>query len=110
MPIDTETFDRGDPEGSIESEILDLLYENPETAYNSREIASEVMDGGLSARYDDGPGDVSSLAEEFFDIAAVVSILDRLVDDHNIDRRVVEAGHAGRSYYRAPSAVVEEAA
>ena len=107
MPIDAERFEQGDAEESIESRVLDLLYENPDEAYNSREIAIEVMDGGLSPGHPDQPESDEEFATEFLDVAAVTAILDALVDDHHVDRRVVEVGNVERSYYRAPSVVDE---
>lgn len=105
MPIDAEGFERRDPEESIEDRVLELLYGNPETAYNSREIAVEVMDDGLSVQDPDQPEAGEEFTAEFVDVATVTSILDALVDDHNIDRRVVEVGNVERSHYRAPSAL-----
>lgn len=66
-----------------------------------------MIERGLSVRYADRSDSVRSLSEEFLEVATVTSVLDRLVDDHNIDRRVVEVGTTERSYYRAPSAVLE---
>ena len=105
MPIDAETFDRGDPSDSIESRILEHLYGHPETAYTSREIATEVMDEGVSVARADQPADDEAFALEFFDVAAVTSILDQPVDDPPVERRVVSVGSVSRSYYRAPDTV-----
>lgn len=107
MPIDADRFERGDPEGSIENRILDLLYGNPDAAYNSREIACEVMDGDVSVVGEEPSASDRALKSEFLDIAAVTSILDRLVDDRHVDRRVVQVGQVGRSYYSAPETVDE---
>ena len=107
MPIDAERFEQGHAEESIESRVLDLLYGNPDEAYSSREIAIEVMDDGLSPEPSAQPESDAEFAREFLDVAAVTAILDALVDDHYVDRRVVEVGNAARSYYRAPSAIDE---
>jgi hypothetical protein len=108
MPIDAETFDRGEPSDSIESRILQFLYDEPETAYTSREIATAVMDEGVSVDRADRPADHEAFALEFFDVAAETSILDQLVDDHHVERRVVSVGSVSRSYYRAPDSVTSE--
>lgn len=105
MPIDADRFEGGDQEGSIESRILDVLYDHPDTAYNSREIACEVMDGDVSVIGDEPSASDRALKSEFLDIAAVTSILDGLVDDRHVDRRVVGVGQVDRSYYSAPAAV-----
>jgi hypothetical protein len=42
MPIDPETFAEGETTDSVQSKILELLYDNPQRAYNVREIAIEV--------------------------------------------------------------------
>lgn len=108
MPIDAATFERGEPEGSIERRIREFLYANPESAYNVREIAVEVMDLGVSERNVSRPTDVQTFMAEFLDVATVSAILDRQVDVGHVDRRLVDAGQGKRSYYRAPPAVTSE--
>jgi len=44
VPIDTDAFEHGDHRDSVEREILAFLQENPEKAYNAREITNTVMD------------------------------------------------------------------
>lgn len=105
MPIDGPTFEQGEAEGSIERRIKHHLYENPERAYNVREIAVEVMDLGISERNVKRPTDVQTFMAEFLDVATVSAILDRLVDVGHVERRLVDAGEGKRSYYRAPPAV-----
>ncbi|WP_101296773.1 hypothetical protein [Halegenticoccus soli] len=38
----------------------------------------------------------------FLDLATVSSILDKLVDNGGLKRRIVDVGAGERSYYRAP--------
>lgn len=105
MPIDPETFDEGETTDSVESRILDLLYENPNRAYNVREIAVEVMSEGVSERNVDRPSDEQEFMALFLDIATVATVLERLCDDKKVVRRLVDTGEGLRSYYRAPSTV-----
>lgn len=105
MPIDGEQFVEGEVEGSIERRILDLLFANPNTAYNTQEIALEVMDIGISERNVDRPSDLKSQLADFLDLATVSTILDDLVDTGEADRRLVDTGEGLRSYYRAPPTV-----
>lgn len=101
MPIDGETFESGDERHSIENEIIHFLYENREEAYNVREVAEEVMDVGWSES-NVGGADVEAVVGCALDLATVNSILDKLVDNGRLERRVVDAGQGRRSYYRAP--------
>lgn len=101
MPIDSETFERGKERYSIENEIIHFLQENRDRAYNVHEITVEVMEPGWSEAnvsaddFDDFVGCV-------LDLATVSSILDALVDDGRLNRRVLDAGQGERSYYQAP--------
>ena len=105
MPIDPERFDQGQTTDSVESRILDLLYENPGLAYNVREVAVEVMSEGVSERNVDRPSDEQEFMALFLDVATVATILERLCDDKKVVRRLVDTGEGLRSYYRAPETV-----
>ena len=101
MPIDAETFAAGEERYSIENEIVHFLHANRERAYNVREIAEAVMDPGWSeSNVESAPFD--EVIGCVLDIATVNSILDTLVDDGGLERRIVDVGDGERSYYRAP--------
>jgi hypothetical protein len=100
VPIDSQTFEAGEAEYSIEQRILDFLEENPQQAYNVREITVEVMDVGLSEQNVDRPSDVQTFMSEFVDLTTVSVILDRLVDNGRLERRLIDVGQGKRSYYR----------
>lgn len=101
MPVDAETFDQGRNRYSIENEILGFLQDNPERAYNLHEITVEVMaiDWAESNVDSDQFEEVVGCV---LDLATVNSILDHLVDNGQVDRRVLDHGQGERSYYRAP--------
>ena len=105
MPIDPETFESGETTDSVESRILDLLYENPDRAYNVREIAVEVMEEGISERNVERPSDEQEYVSIFLDVATVATVMERLCDDSKVVRRLVDTGEGLRSYYRAPETV-----
>jgi hypothetical protein len=101
VPIDKRTFEEGAERYSIEDRIVHFLHDNPDQAYNVREITEAVMEPGWSE------ANVDSLDSEDFagcvlDFATVSSILDGLVDNGGLERRIVDAGQGERSYYRAP--------
>ena len=101
MPIDREQFERGEERYSIENEIVHFLHARSDRAYNVHEITVEVMETGWSeanVESDDFEGMVGC----FLDLATVSSILDSLVDDGGLKRRIVDVGDGERSYYRAP--------
>lgn len=101
MPIDSETFEQGGERYSIEDRILAFLQDDRNRAYNVHEIAEEVMDIGWSeANVEDQP-DEADLFGWVLDVATVSSILDKLVDNGVLERRVVDVGEGERSYYRA---------
>lgn len=100
VPIDSHTFEAGEAEHSIERKILGLLEENPQKAYNVREITVEVMDVGLSEQNVDRPSDIQTFMAEFVDLTTVSAILDRLVDNGRLERRLIDAEQGERSYYR----------
>ena len=101
MPIDTETFKAGEERYSIENAIVHFLHANRERAYNVREITVEVMDPGWSEANVESR-EFDDLIGCFLDLATVNSILDTLVDDGGLKRRIVDVGDGERSYYRAP--------
>lgn len=105
MPIDAETFDEGETPDSVESKILDLLYENPEEAYDVREIAVEVMGEGISERNVERPTDLQGFMSQYLDVATVSTVLEGLCDDKKVVRRLIDTGEGKRSYYRAPETV-----
>ncbi|WP_435180163.1 hypothetical protein [Halorussus sp. AFM4] len=99
MPIDLDTFERGGERYSIERRILTFLRENDHQAYNVREIAEAVMDTGWSEANVDYPVD-EDLIGCIVDVATVSAIVDRLVDNGALERRIVDTGDGERSYYR----------
>lgn len=108
MPIDAETFEEGEENVrggeelySIENEIVHFLTENREKAYNVYEVTVEVMDAGWSESNVDEP-DVDDLVGCVLDLATVSSILDTIVDDGRVHRRIVDVGQGERIDYRAP--------
>lgn len=100
MPIDLDRFETGGERYSIEARVLRFLQTNDDRAYNVIEIADEVIDTGWSEANVDCPleGDVAGWV---IDVATVSSILDRLVDNGVVERRVVDTGPGARSYYHA---------
>lgn len=101
MPITAKQFDRGEEEYSIEYEIVRLLNDNPERAYNVHEITVEVMETGWSEANVES-GDFEEFVGCVLDLATVSSIMDRLVDNGRVDRRILDDGEGERSYYAAP--------
>ncbi|MCU4742166.1 hypothetical protein [Natronoglomus mannanivorans] len=102
MPIDASVFERGEERYSIEDEIVHLLQENSDTAYNVYEITTQVMEPGWSESNTDLSADYAEYVGCFLDLATVNSILDQLVDDGMVERRILDDGDGERSYYRAP--------
>lgn len=96
-----DTFQRGEERYSIEHEIVNFLYDNPEKGYNVHEITVEVMEPGWSEANVDQP-DVEEMVGCVLDLATVSSILDRLVDDGKLYRRIVDDGDGARSFYSSP--------
>ena len=101
MPVDAATFEEGDERYSIEHEIVLFLHENRQQAYNVREITEEVMDPGWSEA-NVGSDDFDAYVGCVLDLATVSSILDTLVDNGRVQRRILDTGDGERSYYRAP--------
>jgi|GEM_PF-2682397 len=101
MPVDAERFEGGEERYSIENEIVHFLYDNRERAYNVREITVEVMGPGWSESDVERP-DFEEYVGCVLDLATVSSILDTLVDDGGVERRILETERGERSYYRAP--------
>lgn len=50
MPISNETFTAGEERYSIENEIVQFLYDNPEEAYNVYEITVEDGHGVVRSK------------------------------------------------------------
>ncbi len=101
MPIDQATFEEGEERYSIEAEIIAFLQEQDEEAFNVREITAGVMSPGWSEANVTDP-DLDDFIGCILDIATVNSILDALVDDGTVRRRIVDDGQGERSYYKAP--------
>lgn len=101
MPVDEDTFDQGKEHYSIENEIIRFLHDNQENAYNVHEITVEVMEADWAESNVE-----SDHVEDFvgcvLDLATVNSILDHLVDNGQVERRILDLGEGKRSYYRAP--------
>ena len=104
MPISLEQFERGGQRYSIEERILTFLRENSEQAYNVLEVTEEVMETGWSESNVDYPVEDGDLIGCIVDVATVSAILDRLVDNGALDRRIVDTGSGERSYYRTRAA------
>ena len=104
MPIDAETFEQGRERYSIEDEMLHFLQTNRDKAYNVYELTVELMETGWSESNveSDDFGDFDDYVGCLLDLATVSSILDHLVDNGQVKRRVLDAGEGERSYYRAP--------
>ncbi len=101
MPVDSDTFDEGGERYSIENEILEFLYDNREQAFNLGEITVAVMEPGWSEADADPDEELDASLGCLLDMATVSSILDGLVDNGALERRVLDAGDGLRSYYRA---------
>lgn len=101
MPISKAEFEEGKERYSIENEIIHVLHEHSDQAYNIHEITVEVMDLGWSeANVEEA--NFESFVGCVLDLATVSSILDKLVDNGRVKRRIVDTGEGERSYYRAP--------
>lgn len=100
MPIDRKTFERGAERYSIENEIIHFLHENRDRAYNVHEITLAVMEPGWSESNVDPAEDFDEYLGCVLDLATVSSILDGLVDNGALERRIVDIGEGERSYYR----------
>lgn len=99
MPIDLDTFERGGERYSIEERIIQFMHDHDDRAYNVLEITEEVMETGWSEANVDYPVD-DDLIGCIVDVATVSSIVDRLVDNGALERRIVDTGEGERSYYR----------
>ena len=100
MPISLDRFERGGERYSIEERILTFLEEHDQQAYNVREITEEVMETGWSESNVEQPFGDEEHVGWVLDVATVSSILDRLVDNGALERRVVDTDTGERSYYR----------
>lgn len=101
MPIDRAQFEAGEERYSIENEIVHFLHEHPDRAYNVHEVTVEVMETGWSEANVEAD-EFEDVVGCFLDLATVSSILDSLVDNGGLQRRIVDVGDGERSYYRAP--------
>lgn len=101
MPVTRDAFDEGEERYSIESEIVRFLHDNPEKAYNVREITVEVMETGWSEANVEST-EFDELVGCVLDLATVSSIMDHLVDNGQVKRRIFDDGRGKRSYYAAP--------
>ena len=98
MPIDLDTFEQGGERYSIEERIIQFLHDHDDRAYNVLEITEEVMETGWSEANVDYTDD--ALIGCIIDVATVSAIVDRLVDNGALERRIVDTGQGERSYYR----------
>ena len=101
MPIDLETFRRGEERYSIENEIIQFLHDNKTRAFNVHEITDAVMDIGWSEANVEETADCNASVGWVLDMATVSSVLDEMVDHGGVERRIVDTGDGPRSYYRA---------
>ncbi|WP_276280731.1 hypothetical protein [Halorussus caseinilyticus] len=99
MPISLDTFERGGERYSIEERVLSFLQENDQQAYNVQEVTEAVMDIGWSESNVEHPFEDDEHVGWVLDVATVSAILDRLVDNGALDRRVVDTGAGEQSYY-----------
>lgn len=100
VPLSAKRFERGVERPSIEDRVVSFLHANPDRAFSVREVAVVVE----PERFD-GPVDAtdSSVLDRVRHLATVSSILDSLVDDGALERRIVDDGRRERSYYRSRS-------
>lgn len=103
MPVSKERFERGEKRYSIEHAIIQYLHENPERAYNVHEITVDVLEPGWSKTSFDSEAGFEAYVDCVLDLATVSSILDALVDDGVLERRILDRGEVERSYYRTSS-------
>lgn len=101
MPVDAATFEQGQERYSIENEIIHFLHDNKDRAYNVREITLEVMEAGWSEANVESR-ELDDIVGCILDLATISSILDHLVDNGQVERRILDAGNGDRSYYKAP--------
>lgn len=101
MPVDAETFDQGQERYSIENEIIGFLHANQGTAYNVHEITVEIMETDWSEANVES-ADFEDFVGCVMDLATVNAILDHLVDNGQVERRILDVGAGERSYYKSP--------
>lgn len=101
MPVDADTFEDGGERYSIENDIIHFLYEHRDQAYNLWEITEAVMEPGWSETTVERSGDFEDYVGCVLDLATVSGILDRLVDNGALERRILDVSDGERSYYRA---------
>lgn len=100
MPVPKETFEQGEERYSIEHTIIQFLRENSERAYNLHEITVEVMEPRWSKTTLASDAEFEEYVDCFLDLATVSSILDALVDNGVLERRILDRDGVERSYYR----------
>lgn len=100
MPVPKETFEQGEKRYSIEHAIIEFLRENSEQAYDLHEITVDVMEPVWSGTTLDSDAAFEEYVDCFLDLATVSSILDALVDDGVLERRLLDRDGTERSYYR----------
>lgn len=101
MPISLDTFERGGERYSIEECIIQFLHDHDDQAYNVREITEAVMETGWSQSNVDQPFEDDEHVGWVLDVATVSAILDRLVDNGALVRRIVDTGGGEQSYYHS---------
>jgi hypothetical protein len=101
VPISLETFEEGGERYSIEERILDFLQENDRQAYNVQEVTEAVMETGWSEANVEQPFRDGERVGWILDVATTSSILDRLVDNGALERRIIDTEAGERSYYHA---------
>jgi hypothetical protein len=101
VPISLDEFERGGERYSIEDRVLSFLQDNDERAFNVGEITEAVMETGWSESNVDRTAGDGDHVGWVLDVATVSAILDRLVDNGALERRVVDTGSGERSYYHA---------
>lgn len=102
MPIDAQTFERGVERGSVEREVIRFLYANRDRAYDVYEVTAEIVGDGWAEAAASESFESELSVGQILDVATVKSILERLVHNGGVDRRVVDVdGDGERSFYRA---------
>lgn len=102
MPIDAETFERGEQRASVEDRIRAFFREHPERAYDTHEVAVAVTDVDASSVPSELPRELVGDVQYVLGLTTVYTLLEELVDNGALDRRVVEREEGPRSYYREP--------
>ena len=101
MPIDVQAFEEGVEYGSIEREIIRFLYANEGSAFDVYEITAAATDQEWCESETSESFETELSVAQILDVATVNSILERLVHNGGVDRRVVDDGSGERPFYRA---------